>query len=171
MKISEIQNMEQQNINCCYLIKEGIFWRAYELSAMLFSVHIKNFKLIKRYVKCAGQDIVYLGFPDGALEEILNEAKGKGYNAEFAIGRQNNDIIMLSGFVPKGSLREKPLDFEQWKSEIPVVAMNKKTDNQFELIIEKIKNYPVANRTPVESLEFLSNIQKEINEYQLKLYT
>ena len=164
--------MEQNNINCCYLVKEGIFRRAYERSAMLFSFQIKAFKLIKRYIKCAGQDIVYLGFPDSALGEILNEAKGKGYNAEFAIGRQNNDIIMHSGFVPKGSLREKPLvDFEQWKSDIPIVAADKETSIRFELIIEKIKNYPVANKTPVESLEFLSNIQKEINEYQLKLYT
>ena len=170
MKISEIQNMERQNLpdrqagtNCCYLVKEGIFWRAYERSAMLFSVQIKNFKLIKRYVKCAGQHIVYMGFPDSALKGILNEAEEKGYNVESAIGGQNNDIIVIRGFVPKGSLREKPLDFEQWKSEIPVVATNKETDNQFELIIEKIKNYSVANRTPLETLEFLAKIQKEIN--------
>ena len=60
---------------------------------------------------------------------------------------------------------KKHLDFEQWKSGIPVVAMNKETDNRVELIIEKIKNYPVANKTPLETLEFLSKIQKEINEY------
>jgi len=153
MRIAEIQEIEKTNFENIFLFKEGMFWRAYERSAMLFSVYIKTFKLIKRYVKCVGQHIVYMGFPDSTLDRILNEAKGKGYNVE----KQNNDIIALGGFKTDGN-------FEQWKSEIPVIAMNKEIDNQFELIIEKIKNYPVANKTPVEALEFLAKIQKEIIE-------
>jgi len=153
MRIAEIQEIEKTNFGNIYLFKEGIFWRAYELSAMLFSYHIKDFKLIKRYVKCAGQHIVYMGFPDSALEGILNEVKGKGYHVE----KQNNDIIALSGFKTDGN-------FEQWKSEIPIVTADKKTGKQFEIIIKKIKNYPVANKTPVETLEFMANIQKEIIE-------
>ena len=153
--------MERDNINCCYLIKEGIFRRCYEYSAWHFIKNIREYRVFRKYVKAVKQDIVHLDFPESALEKILNEAKRKGYNVE----KQNNDIIVLSGFPPIGGQGETDGNFEQWKSEIPVVAVNKKTDNQIELIIEKIKNYPVANRTPVEALEFLSNIQKEINEY------
>ena len=96
-----------------------------------------------------------MGFPDSALEGILNEAKVKGYHVE----KQNNDIIALSGFKTDGN-------FEQWKSK---VSINQKHINNEcscirDSIIEKIKNYPVANKTPVETLEFIANIQKEIIE-------
>jgi len=35
MKIQEINKLEEDNTNNCFLIKEGLFWRAYEKSALL----------------------------------------------------------------------------------------------------------------------------------------
>jgi hypothetical protein len=37
MKVFDIYKLENSNANKCYLIKDGIFWRAWEKSAMLFS--------------------------------------------------------------------------------------------------------------------------------------
>jgi hypothetical protein len=31
MKVTDIQRLEQNNYNCCYLIKDGIFWRVMNL--------------------------------------------------------------------------------------------------------------------------------------------
>jgi hypothetical protein len=35
MKMQEVVTIEKDNTNNCYLIKEGLFWRAYEKSAFL----------------------------------------------------------------------------------------------------------------------------------------
>ena len=156
MKIAEIQEIEKTNFGNIYLFKEGIFWRAYERSAWMFVENVKHYRVLKKYVKAVKQDIVYLGFPDSALPEILLTVKTRHASSHTVRKSDVEVFIEIQGFT-------NIVGFEQWKSEIPVFAINKETDNQYELIIEKIKNYPVANRTPLETLEFLAKIQKEIN--------
>lgn len=47
-----------------HLHREGIFFRAYELSAYYWHrLVVPNFRLHKRYYKTIGQEVVYLGFP------------------------------------------------------------------------------------------------------------
>jgi len=155
MKISEILELEKSNTQKIYLLKEGIFWRCYELSAMLFTKYIKDFKLIKKYLKCAGKDVVYMGFPESSLENILKDAVEKNYVIE-----DKGDIkIVLSGFPDDN-------DFEGWKSEIAVTIATKgkstsevKTLNNSD-IIERIRNYPIASKTPIETVGFVAKIQK-----------
>lgn len=42
MKIKDILQIEQENTDNISLLKEGIFWRAYEKSAYLFTLYIKE---------------------------------------------------------------------------------------------------------------------------------
>ena len=143
--------IEKDNLDSINLFKEGLFWRCYEYSAWRFSVNIKDYRVLKKHIKVVKQDIVYLGFPESILETVISLTKDKG---SFFTGGEKH--ISIQSFLGKEG-------FEQWKSNIPIVAVDKETDKPFELIIEKIKNYPVANRTPIETLEFLAKIQKEIN--------
>ena len=71
MKIKDILQQEQANTNSIFLHKEGIFWRAYEKSAYLFSLYIKAYQITKKYYKNVGSEVVYLGFPDSSLNNIL----------------------------------------------------------------------------------------------------
>ncbi len=56
------------------LHKEGIFWRAYQYSAFLFSKHIRLLRVNTRFVKVVDTEIAYLGFPEKVLEEVLQLA-------------------------------------------------------------------------------------------------
>ena len=75
MKIKEILALEKENQNQIILLKEGIFWRAYNMSAFLFTKNIEEYKVTKKYRKVVNAEIVYLGFPHTVLEKILEKAK------------------------------------------------------------------------------------------------
>ena len=49
MKIEKILQYESQNNDAIILFKEGIFFRAYERSAMRFTEYVAPFKVFKRY--------------------------------------------------------------------------------------------------------------------------
>lgn len=155
MKVSEILDFEKNNTQKIYLLKEGIFWRAYESSAMLFSKYIKEYKLIKKFIKIAQQEIVYMGFPAASLNSILETVVEKGFNIE----KQSDVLIVLADF-------SEVFDFEKWKSEITIIEKEKQIDKKeadsLSCIIGKIKNYPLLNKSPLEAMGFVAEIQKEI---------
>jgi len=78
MRTKEILLLEKENTNKIHLLKEGLFWRAYNVSAFLFIQHIQTFKLTKKYVKIADAVVIFLGFPDTILDKILVQLISKG---------------------------------------------------------------------------------------------
>lgn len=76
MVIKEILEKEKNNSSYCYLYKEGLFWRAYEKSAMIFVNNIRKYALIKKFYKNVGNEIVYLGFP-GLAQDHWGGAKAQ----------------------------------------------------------------------------------------------
>jgi len=55
------------------LTQEGLFWRAYELSAYLFVRNIKDYQIKKKHYKNVGKDVVFLGFPNSVLDNVLSK--------------------------------------------------------------------------------------------------
>ena len=181
MKIKEILIIEKDNFENINLFKEGLFWRCYEYSAWRFFFNIKAYRVLKKYIKAVKQDIVYLGFPENILEDIMQNAVEKDYTVK----KSETEIIMnpnptgseaprkdpTGNEAPVGSGTES-VGFEQWKAEIELITGKEKLNDcllarqgsKQDEIIRKIKEYPVANRTPLETPEFLAKIQKEIIE-------
>ena len=62
MSIKEIRDIESVNLDTIYLYREGLFWRAYEVSAFLFVTYIKEYRAIKKYYKVVQDDVIYVGF-------------------------------------------------------------------------------------------------------------
>lgn len=81
MKIAEIISLEQVNEGIV-LYKEGIFWRAYELSAYRFVISIKVYKAKCKFYKNIKRDVVYMGFPVSYMDTIAELCRAKGYNIE-----------------------------------------------------------------------------------------
>nr|NQU91149.1 hypothetical protein [Bacteroidota bacterium] len=158
MKINEILTIERENINNCHLIKDGLFWRAYEKSAMFFSNHIKDYCLTKKRYKIVGSDVVFLGFPDSTLNEVLKIAEEKGFSVD-----KQEKIILIDAF-------EENDGFEKWKDEISIYQNIKKpqllnepaTDYNSDLL-GKIRKFPVAERTPMDCQQFIVELQNIIN--------
>jgi hypothetical protein len=144
------------------LFKEALFCKAYEECAWRFCMFIKAYKPVKQYIKKVNKEIVSIGFPVSVLENIINIAKEKGYEIE-----QNQNIIIISiNETYEGS-------FEEWKNNIEMQAptQNDKNyvsniDKRKEEIIEKLKGYSLANHTPIETMYFVMELQKELAVYK-----
>lgn len=163
MKIAEIYQLELKNLDCCYLLKDGIFWRAYEKSAMLFHRHIKSYAIKTKRFKGINATVVFLGFPDTGLEKIKALCFEKGLE----IGIQDNQI-KISGFWSVDG-------FDGWKTNfINNQPMAAEPEQEYQIknhtigkdeneLIESIRCYPIASKSPMECQQFLYLLQNRIN--------
>jgi hypothetical protein len=164
MKIKEIVKLEENNHDKCYLIKEGLFWRAYEKSAFWFVDKLRSYMITKKHFKGLNADVAYIGFPNTVLSELLTLAESKGY----IVGKPEK-LVTISGI-------EISDGFEKWKKAIPNVIPDENTINSMvnepeekydkvqgfaapkgiaTLILAKIKLFPTAERTPIQCQQFI----------------
>lgn len=162
MKAFDIYKLESNNINCCYLIKDGIFWRAWEKSSMLFCKNIKEYQLKCKHFKGINATLVFIGFPGKYLETIKEKCKAAGYCM-----KQDDNLITITGFSEIDG-------FNDWKakvrndiyaSDLPEITEESKSDNDhfIDLIKDKITGFPLASKTPMECQQFIYELQKLIN--------
>lgn len=72
MTQKEIIDIEQENTGHINLYLEGTFYKAYEQSAFAFCTRIKAYNVLRKESKTLGRDILYIGFPQNALDKVLN---------------------------------------------------------------------------------------------------
>lgn len=159
--IQSILSRESLNTHHIFFYREGVFYKAYERSAYLFVTNVKLFQTKKRFIKCAHQEVVSIGFPTNSLRSYfaIDKIKEEGNMAEIEL--------------------EKVIDvqaFEQWKSQLPIyqedsVRQCKPVDgkqplsqdmNSNEEIIMKIRMFPIEGKTPLECMLFLSEIKSKL---------
>jgi len=85
------------------LVRDRLFWQAWNKSAFLFVAHIKKYQVHKRFVQKVSQDVAWLGFPSSALPAIQKLATDKGFSFE----QKSADHIII-GNVPQTS------GYEEW---------------------------------------------------------
>ena len=155
MKLEEILHREKNNPGAIYWYKSGIFWRAYDQSAYLTVHHVKAFKIIKRYFKNVGKEVIYLGFPDKSVEKLLSNVVEK----EFEIRKEEHKITI------RATQFEFGVPFEKWWQEQRKEQQESSFDsrNTFDSIIDQIRRYPLVERTPFETQAFVLELQKKIN--------
>jgi len=178
MKIKEVIQLENGNTRCCYLIPDGIFWRAYEKSAFWFVKNLKPYLITKKHFKGINADVAFLGFPDTVLHEILALVEANGY----LVNKQEKMVTIGGIEIMEG--------FENWKNEIPYQTPDQpkpllvrepagkyETVQGFEapqsllrssegiaaLALARIKSFPIAERTPLECQQFIVELQNIIH--------
>jgi hypothetical protein len=108
MTKQEVINFEEvANGVTITLVKEGLFWRAYEQNAYLFTkLFWPDLKVNSNFMKSLGKELFYVGFPDTSLQakviDKIPEVPGS------RLLTQSNNMIVIAG-VP---LIE---GFEAWK--------------------------------------------------------
>ena len=102
MKTEEILGIEESGENRINLVRDRLFWQAWNRSAFLFTVHFRKYQVHKRFVQKVSQEVAWLGFPKTALADIEKIAESKGWVFE----RKNDDHIIISG-VPAENGYEK----------------------------------------------------------------
>jgi len=84
-------------------------------------------------------NVVFVGFPDSTLPNILDLCKQKG----FAVNK-NDKLITIE-------LKTKEEGFEKWKNDIEIADSSKVKKNDT-TIIERITSFPLATKTPMEAI-------------------
>ncbi len=157
MVISDILELERENTSII-LHKEGLFIRVYERSAYLFVKHIKAYNLTKKFYKNVKQEVVYLGFPQSNFSKIESICK----EINLPVEKEKNQIKIkgLANFIEE--------EFINWKNNIPLiesegVALSPRSHSLKEnKIIEKIRNFSVISKTPIECQAFIVELQNEL---------
>jgi hypothetical protein len=144
-----------------YIVKEALFCNVYEQSAWRFIELIKPYKPIKKRVKKLNMDVVSIGFPKSQLYAISEIARQNG----FTLAQEESGSLTIK--IPV----EPYINFDEWKQSIPLNLMEKPclTDqsisgNQFEWfsIVKEVELYTVADHTPMQSMQFLIDLQNKI---------
>lgn len=91
MTKKEILEGELANSGTITLYREGTFWMAYEKSALLFHKHIKPYQLKKTYSKSVDGEVVSLGFPESALNSLM---EGGIVTGEHVVEKTDDRIVL-----------------------------------------------------------------------------
>ncbi|MBR0247156.1 MAG: hypothetical protein IJQ61_11875 [Bacteroidales bacterium] len=147
MTTIEKLSLERDNTNRMICLREGMFWHLYERSAYLFVKQIKAYKTTRRYVKAAGEDIVYLGLPEDALETVFS-----GY--EFLVRTASRVEV-------KSPLAVDLEAFRQWKEGVSPAnpAVVRETPPRFSGIETAVRDFDLVNSTPMDCMQFVSRLK------------
>lgn len=175
MQLKEILEREQKRDDvrqCCtiHLFQEGTFFRAYEWSAWLSFRYIKQFKPTRRLLKNSDESVVFVGFPVSSLEKYTSE----GFLVQ-AVAEKCVDIhLPESVFAADTDVEMLHVDYENWKSSVPLTEASKKRLQEKKYgnplegasrltdIMHHILEYPVEQKSPIESMLFLAEIKQQI---------
>jgi len=107
MNTENILAIEENSNNRINLVRDRLFWQAWNKSAFLFTTHITKYQVHKRFVEKYKKDVAWLGFPSVALASIQEIAKSKGFEFE-----QKSDNHIVIDNVPNMT------GYEEWWASI-----------------------------------------------------
>lgn len=155
MSIKEIVEAEKSNTSKIYLYREGLFFRAYEVSAFALCSFVHPFKVIKRQLKVLnGEEVAYVGFPASSEEKYLS-----GRNII-----ESDDAHKVIGLV-------EPIDlnaFAEWKQGVELKESAPANCSVPEVmghcegngVLEKLRAFNLANSTPMQCMMFIAQLQE-----------
>ena len=170
MTVKEIIQIENGNRNTIILLREGIFWRAYEKSAYAFSIQVHPYKPTRKWVIAVKQDVVSLGFPVSAAENVLNGCK--------VLMRQESRLVLAASPID-------PDGFEVWKQTVPrslppaVVVPEPAASSAAPSVVSSavsavgqccdgladcIRRFNIESKTPVDCMLFLMELKRKLAE-------
>lgn len=148
------------------LFKEGLFYKCYNEDAMLFVQRLRAYKVSTKFIKRVGDTVYSIGFPVGEVEKgnlTLEFISEKIAAKSFEI--KETDVLFL---LNDGSLKN---DFKEWIDTIQEQEIIKGSQESSSLykpplhtttIISMIKNYDIANSTPMQSLGFIQELKFKV---------
>lgn len=149
------------------LYREGMFYKCYNEDAMVFHQRVKDFKITSKFIKRAGSVVLSLGFPQNIIEKGTVTIKG----IEEAMGavswseEPHGVVFQLSKEIKMG------YDAFQEVMQVarePVNSLKTTTnDTSYQKLIEKIRNYNLANQTPMQGMAFIQELKDDIMKEEL----
>ena len=151
MTILEKVSIQNQDSTKIYLFKEGIFYKAYNEGAFLLKD--RNYKVAVKKIKGIENKVLSIGFPISILNRIVENGVSEEVHENY-VSFQTHIV-----FSDKS--------YHQWRSNLTELEKNKanlsNNIGDYNTLIDSIKNYPLANKTPIEVFNWVSELQKSIS--------
>lgn len=150
------------------LYKEGLFYKCYNEDAMLFVKKVREYKVNNKFVKSTGSNVFSIGFPASEIEkgklsfeEISTKIESESFDLknELVIFNLNN-IGCKKGYKDWVEVKRKN---ELVVQEPEPIYSN--TNNSGH-ILAMIKNYDMANSTPMQGLGFIQELKLELQRIE-----
>jgi hypothetical protein len=146
------------------LFREGIFYKCYNEDAMVFVQKVKEYKVNLKFIKSVGDDVLSLGFPISETEKGNLSFENISERIGAKVFEDNKGYIVFS--LNDISLKK---DYATWKNSIQaeVVETVKEPTILYlhqsgtKEIISMIKNFDLANSTPMQGLSFIQQLKLE----------
>lgn len=162
MTVKNIVELELSNTNSIYLLREGIFYRAYNRSAMRMVIHIHPYKVHSKWVKNVAETIYYCGFPQQSIEKVKQKALSNGHS----INDEDEKNYVISGITANDN-------YENWQNQQTAYSIeqvsNVVKEEQVKYvsvkgieIIDKIRAYSLENSTPMQTMLFVQQLKQMI---------
>lgn len=162
MSIHEIVTIEDRNTGEIHLHKEGLFWKAYQQSAYLFTREVKAFKVSKKQVKTVGdREVVFLGFPQQAFSTYFEDTQWK---------ETDEKQRLITGYTLQTE------DYQQWLESLPLterkidksvpaneVAKRQQPTSSEYAALSLLKGFRVERATPMDCMLFVVALQKQLD--------
>ncbi len=150
--ISSILSAEKQNTCRIQLYPEGLFYKAYEHSAFVACLFLHPFKIKKRFVKCVQQMVVSVGFPRTSLEK---------WSAGRSVIEEDGKIVIVLKETEKVDI----MQFDKWKETVSEMGGEFSLTKSLpidEMIVMRLRNFPIEQKSPLDCMIFLSELKKLI---------
>ncbi|MGM9621429.1 MAG: hypothetical protein ACI3X4_08260 [Bacteroidaceae bacterium] len=153
-----------------HIFQEGSFYRAYQFSAWLCTMYMKDFKVTHRQMKGIDESVCFVGFPVTSLEKWVPEGAKTEQIAE------KHQCIVLSIPVRDEDGSQMMQQYEEWKSSLPLTEAKEKdmakTENKSNhsepnrltlfSIAQQVLAYQIESKSPIECMLFLSEIKSNL---------
>lgn len=138
--------------------REGVFLVAYEQSAYLFHRFVRQYKVIRKTVKEMAADVVSIAFPRTIVISLFEGRICEEDNGTFVVALLDDELYT-------------DVEYAEWRERVPLTVptsrvekpqSSKGVDDNVD-IIERIREFPLDNRTPIECMVFLSELKRSLH--------
>lgn len=151
MTILDKVTLQQQDTTKIFLFKEGVFYKAYNEGAFLLKD--RDYKVVVKHIKSIENEVLSIGFPISVLEKLKENRQSEEYD---------NYVSLQSNIAYSNKM------YSEWRNnQLANNSNSSDTSNSTKnfdtkVLIDSIKNYPLANKTPMDAFLFIKEIQKLI---------
>ena len=148
MTILDKVTLQRQDTTKIFIFKEGVFYKAYNEGAFLLKD--KNYTVAIKHIKSIENEVLSIGFPISVLEKLKENRQPEEYDNYCSL--QSNIVFSL-------------LLYEEWYQN--QITNIKRVDRKYleeYTLKDTIKNYPLANKTPIEVFIWVAKLQKLISK-------
>lgn len=144
------------------LFKEGMFYKCYNEDAMVFTQHVKAYKLSRKFVKTVGAERLSIGFPI-AKEAVEADVMTSIAEKLGATGYASSELFVQ--FVIGGNYKDDYNNWLQQSANSPVVnnsLLSEPDVTHPSELIRRINDFDLANSTPMQCINFIHLLKQEV---------